>query len=255
MGGHLPRGHEQDLPSEQDRRPVTRCSAARCGGGPLVLADALPYVASDAVLLAVVDPSVGKDRDVAVQTGDGRLLVGPHNGLLSLAWGALGGPSVAVEITSADVILQPVAPSLHARDVLSPAAAHIAAGRPLEQLGSAIDPDGLAALSLPEAEVEEGRISCEVLDLNRFGNAQLNVREAQLAASGLDGSAELAVESTSGSTRARRVATYADLEPGEYGVMIDPRGWLAVIRGNPGNAAEGLAIQSGDPVWIYDPSR
>jgi hypothetical protein len=37
--------------------------------------------------------------------------------------------------------------------------------------------------------------------------------------------------------------------------MLDPRGWLSVIRGNPENAAAGLGIQSGDPVWIYDASR
>jgi hypothetical protein len=36
--------------------------------------------------------------------------------------------------------------------------------------------------------------------------------------------------------------------------MIDPRGWLAVIRANPGNAAEGLGIGRGDLVWISEPS-
>jgi S-adenosylmethionine hydrolase len=223
--------------------------------GALVLADCLPYLASDAVLLAVVDPSVGKDRDIAVQTGQGRLLVGPDNGLLSLAWSALGGADVAVEITSTNVILEPVAPSLHARDVLAPAAAHLATGMPIEELGSAVDPTGLAVLSVPEPDVEVGKIVAEVLDLNRFGNAELNVRQTHLVSARLDSAAKLAVESTAGSARARRVATYADLEPGEYGVMLDPRGWLAVIRGNPENAAAGLGIQSGDPVWIYDASR
>lgn len=223
--------------------------------GALVLSDCLPYLASDAVLLAVVDPSVGRDRDIAVETGQGRLLVGPDNGLLSLAWTALGGPRVAVEITSPSVILEPVSPSFHARDVLAPAAAHLAAGMPIDQLGPSIDTGGLAVLSVPEPDVEAGKIVAEVLDLNRFGNAELNVRQTHLVTAGLDDIATLAVESTAGSALARRVATYSDLEPGEYGVMLDPRGWLAVIRGNPENAAAGLGIQSGDPVWIYDASR
>jgi hypothetical protein len=34
--------------------------------------------------------------------------------------------------------------------------------------------------------------------------------------------------------------------------MVDPRGWLAVIRGNPGNAAEGLGIGSSDLVWLTE---
>ena len=58
--------------------------------GALLLADSLRYIADDAVIVAIVDPNVGKDRNVAVEAANGRLLVGPDNGLLSLAWDALG---------------------------------------------------------------------------------------------------------------------------------------------------------------------
>jgi S-adenosylmethionine hydrolase len=90
-----------------------------------------------------------------------------------------------------------------------------------------------------------------VLDLNRFGNVLLNVRESQLAESGLDAAAAIQVDATSGSGRAAVVSTYADLEPGDWGLIVDPRGWLLVIRGNPANAAEGLgAVSPGDPIWL-----
>jgi hypothetical protein len=47
------------------------------------------------------------------------------------------------------------------------------------------------------------------------------------------------------------VSTYSDLATGEWGVILDPRGWLLVIRGNPANAAEGLGgVAAGDPVWV-----
>jgi hypothetical protein len=36
--------------------------------------------------------------------------------------------------------------------------------------------------------------------------------------------------------------------------MVDPRGWLAVVRANPGNAAQGLGVSSGDLIWIRDGS-
>ena len=52
------------------------------------------------MILAVVDPNVGKDREIAVETTSGRHLVGPDNGLLSLGWEAAGGVRKAVEITS-----------------------------------------------------------------------------------------------------------------------------------------------------------
>ena len=60
--------------------------------GALLLADSVPYVPEDAVLLGVVDPGVGTDRKaIAVRSAAGAMLVGPDNGLLSLAWEALGG--------------------------------------------------------------------------------------------------------------------------------------------------------------------
>ena len=219
--------------------------------GAILLVDCLPYVSKDAVVLAIVDPSVGRDRDIALQTSDGRLFVGPDNGLLAPAWRAHGGVARAVEITSDEVILQPVSPSFHARDVLAPAAGRLAAGGSLEELGHPIVPSGLMDLLIAEPTVAHGKIECEVLDLNRFGNVLLNVREAQLAEAGLAGSEILSVDATSGSGRARRVATYADVQSGDWGLIVDPRGWLSVIRGNPANAAEGLgSVRPGDPIWI-----
>jgi S-adenosyl-L-methionine hydrolase (adenosine-forming) len=223
--------------------------------GAMLLVDSLPYIAVDAVLVSIVDPSVGADRDVAIEAQDGRLFVGPDNGLLIPACQALGGVERAVEVTSLEVVLQPVAPSFHARDVLCPAAAHLAAGLGLDELGTAVDAATLTALSLPEPMVEAGKIECEVIDLNRFGNAQLNVREAHLAEAALVYLDQLEIRTLAESTRARRAKTYADLLPDEYGVMFDPRGWLSLIRGNPGNAAEGLGLQVGDLVWLGEPGH
>jgi S-adenosylmethionine hydrolase len=221
--------------------------------GALVLADSLAFIRHDAIVLAVVDPSVGRDRDIAVETGDGRLLVGPDNGLLSPSWRASEGAARAYSITSSLVVLEPVSPSLHARDVLAPAAAHLASGMQLEELGDPVDVETLAQLRIPDPVVEPGKIACEVLDLNRFGNVQLNVRESHLAASGLDLAGRISVEGHSGAAVVQRVSTYADLEPGEWGLMIDPRGWLSVIRGNPANAAEGLGVGAGDLLWLGAP--
>jgi hypothetical protein len=58
------------------------------------------------------------------------------------------------------------------------------------------------------------------------------------------------VDATGGSALARSVLTYADLAPDEWGLMVDPRGWLMVVRGGSGNAAEGLGVGSGDLLWL-----
>jgi len=218
--------------------------------GALLLADCLSYIRHDAVVLAVVDPSVGRERDIALRTVDGRLFVAPDNGLLAPAWRASEGVAEAVSITSPDVLLEPVSPSFHARDVFAPAAAHLAVGASLDFLGSAVDPATLVDLQVPEASIEPGKVAGEVLDVNRFGNVELNVRASHLAAAGLDQAEYVSVDALSGSAVARRVATYADLEEGDWGLIVDPRGRLAVIRGNPANAAAGLGVGSGDLVWL-----
>lgn len=179
--------------------------------------------------------------------------LGPDNGLLCPFWHAAEGAARAVSITSSSVVLSPVSASFHARDVLAPATAHLAVGLRLEELGDAGERDTLAQIQIPNPTVEQGRIECEVLDLNRFGNVQLNVRGRHVAAAGLDRLDRVSVESHSGSGTAQFVSTYADLQPGEWGLMPDPRGWLSVIRGNPANAAEGLGLTTGDLVWLAAP--
>lgn len=218
--------------------------------GALLLADSMPYIAEDAVVLAVVDPTVGKEREVAVGTASGRCLIGPDNGLLSLAWEAAGGIHTAVEITSPEVIRPPRAESFRAPDTLCPAAAHVSRGMSLGQLGASVEADSLTVLALPEPEVGDDEIKGEVLDFNRFGNIQVNVRESDLARAGLGEAACLTIRSVAASADARRGRTYADFAPGEYGVLFDERGRMEIVRGNPESALEGLAVSVGHLVWI-----
>jgi S-adenosyl-L-methionine hydrolase (adenosine-forming) len=221
--------------------------------GALLLADSMPYLPENAVVLGVVEPNVGKDREIAVETASGRCLVGPDNGLLSLAWEAAGGVRAAVEITSTSVLRPTRAESFRAPDTLCPATAHVAAGMAIAELGAELDPASLAVVTLAAPELEHRRISCEVIDFNRFGNVQLNVRPDDLRETGLDGAAALQVEAVSGAATARFGRTYADFASGEYGVLFDPRGWLTIVRGNPASALEGLGLSLAAPVWLTLP--
>ena len=121
--------------------------------GAQLLADSLPYLADDAVVVAIVDPNVGKDRNIAVES-EGGCSSAPTTVCSRWRGRRLEALPRAVEITSADIVLQPVSPSFHARDILCPAAAHLAAGMPLEELGEL-----LAAGTLTGLEVEQPR-SC-----------------------------------------------------------------------------------------------
>jgi hypothetical protein len=217
--------------------------------GAMTFRDCIAFAPENGVLLGVVDPGVGTDRKaVAVETTSGRILVGPDNGLLSLAWEAAGGATRAFEISAPDVLLHPVSKVFHGRDVFAPAAAHLAAGRPLEDLGPELKTDELVTLTLPEADILTGEIRAQVLDVDRFGNVRLNVRPADLPAAGLGGSA-LKVATTDASASGARVSTYAEVEPGAFAVIEDAWGWITVIRFGANAAAE-LGVRPGDPVWL-----
>jgi S-adenosylmethionine hydrolase len=218
--------------------------------GALILAESLQFARPDVVALAVVDPGVGSERkDIALETNAGHMLVGPDNGLLSLSWAALEEVKRAVEIVSPEVLLQPVSPVFHGRDVFAPAAAHLANGGALDQLGPTLDPATLVSLQLAQPEVEAGKIRGEVIGVDRFGNVRFNVRPQHLSDAGFGSTRGFEVGSLAGSVRARRVDTYSQVGSGEYGLLVDAWGWIALVRYGA-RASEGVDAYAGVPVWI-----
>ena len=218
--------------------------------GGLVLAESLRFAPADSVGLAVIDPGVGTDRlAIAVETASGRQLVGPDNGVLSLAWRADGGARRAVSIIAPEIVLQPISSVFHGRDVFAPAAAHLAAGADLSALGSDVPVSDLAEVQLGEPDVERGKVSGEVLDVDRFGNVRLNVRTSHLAAAGLADASAIHIATLGREADAPRIKTYGSVGVGQYGVIVDAWEWIAIIR-YEANAAAELGVQAGDVVWL-----
>jgi len=219
--------------------------------GALVLGRSIRYLPIDAVILAVVDPGVGTPRrPVAVETSQGgQLLVGPDNGLLSLTWAERGGVARAVEITEPKVMLEPVSATFHGRDIFAPAAAHLADGVSFSDLGPEVDRASLVEVHMPAAGVEVGRIDAEVFGVDRFGNVQLSAGVDDLERAGLAGAIRLEAV-TRGVTRwVRRAATFGDVTEGEFGLIVDSSGRLALVL-NRGSAAEALGLAPGDPLAL-----
>ncbi len=118
-------------------------------GGAAILEEALPFFPVG-VHLAVVDPDVGAERRaVALRLADDRMLVGPDNGLLSLAAVRCGGVIEAVDIAHSRFRLEPVSATFHGRDIFAPVAARLAAGVALAQVGEPCDPDRLVKVEVP----------------------------------------------------------------------------------------------------------
>jgi S-adenosyl-L-methionine hydrolase (adenosine-forming) len=215
-------------------------------GGGLCLARAAQYLCPG-VVLAVVDPGVGTERRaVAIEVGEGAsVLVGPDNGLLAPAVALVGGASRVVELTNPAYQLAAPGLTFAGRDVFAPAAAYLCRGVPLDELGPGVDAAGLRPGTLPLTRIEGDRLHAEVLWVDRYGNAQLNVDPDELAGYG-----EAVALQVGGSTRvARRARTYAELRTGEIGLVVDSYGLVSVAV-DRSSAADELRIAAGDPLSL-----
>jgi S-adenosylmethionine hydrolase len=214
----------------------------RAGG--LALARAVQYLAPG-VVLAVVDPGVGSARRaVAVEVGEGAAtFVGPDNGLLAPAVAMAGGATAAVELTDEAYHLPAPGPTFAGRDVFAPVAAHLCAGVPLTDLGRPVDPATLLPGILPVSDHEGDVLLAEVLWVDRYGNAQLNVDPDDLATDRHTLTAGDVVRT------AVRVPSYADVPPGGVGLVVDAYGLVSLaLDRHP--AAEELGIAAGSQVRL-----
>jgi S-adenosylmethionine hydrolase len=219
-------------------------------GGAVVLRRALGYMPVG-VHIAVVDPDVGASRRaVALRVANGRVLVGPDNGLLWPAAEQAGGVVEAVEISRSALRLEPVSATFHGRDLFAPVAAHLAAGVKLADAGDPFDPEAIVRLELPRARLEAGALVAKVVSVDRFGNAQLGASHGDLDRTGLKLGHAVALElSTGPRAGARFVRTFADAKPDELIVYEDAARELAVAVSH-GSAAERLGLTVGDELRI-----
>lgn len=131
------------------------------------LMNAYHYFPKGTIFLVVVDPGVGSTRrPIAVQAG-GYMFIAPDNGVLSYALKDVDSVQIA-ELNNPAYHLSQVSNTFHGRDIFSPAAAHLAAGVPLHELGD--QQESMIQLPLPELSIDQRRITGEVVHIDRFGN-------------------------------------------------------------------------------------
>ncbi len=217
----------------------------RAGG--LALARAAQYLAPG-VVLGVVDPGVATARKaIVIEVGDGQsYLVGPDNGLFAPAVSLVGGATDAVVLDNPEFHLPAPGPTFDGRDVFAPAAAHLCRGVPMRDLGTPIDPMRLLPGVLAVSEQsEDGSIKAEVLWVDRFGNAQLNVDPADLAS----WPEHVSIEGGRTTRTAQRVQAFAEISTGSVGLLVDSYGLLSIAV-DRGSAAFELEINEGDALTL-----
>ena len=222
--------------------------------GAEILEHASRYMPRDTIYLAVVDPGVGTERRaLALQAENGAYLVGPDNGLLVPATETLGGISEVVVLTNGRYHVHPVSNTFHGRDVFSPAAAHLAAGVKLSELGEAADPSSLVRFSLPGAEERDAGegVSAWIISIDRYGNARLSITQEE---SDLEYGDALGVDVGDGEMSVRYLETFGSAKAGEL-VLVPDSHWRLSLAINKGNAAHALSLKVGGKVLMMPPAE
>lgn len=221
--------------------------------GALCLARAMDYL-GPGLVLAVVDPGVGtKRRPIAARAGN-FFFVAPDNGLIIPAARSAGGVKRAVVLDRSK--LEPArAPwsgperargaTFDGRDVFAPAIAALAAGADLYDLGDPLDPEALEGLEPPRYNWVGECLETEVSWVDIYGNVQVwGTREDLERLGGL-----IRLSKDGQETWARVVSSFADLDTGEIGLLMDSDGRLAIVA-NGASAASALELAPGDLVWL-----
>ncbi|MBD2109078.1 SAM-dependent chlorinase/fluorinase [Nodosilinea sp. FACHB-13] len=210
------------------------------------LLSAYPYMPPGTIYLVVVDPGVGTQRQaVAVQTSQG-IFVGPDNGVLSGVWQSdrsrNQGILNAVELTNVDYWRSPhPSTTFHGRDIFAPAAAHLANGVPLDNLGARIDPQFLINLPLQAPIATAKGWTGAVQYIDHFGNAATTLLASTVTVS--DWSVTIGEQTLPGSQ------TYGDVLPGQGLALVGSHGFVELAV-NQGSAQQQFGLTVGDRVEL-----
>jgi S-adenosyl-L-methionine hydrolase (adenosine-forming) len=219
--------------------------------GALVLSNTLPYMPIG-IHLAVVDPGVGGvRRPLVLRDREGRHFVGPDNGLLVPA-AERAGIEAARELANPDYALRTISRTFHGRDLFAPAAAHLAAGVSLDELGPPLDPEALVRLDLPVADVSEAGIVATMLYVDSFGNVALNVTREDLEAIGVVPGTRVELELNGQRYFAIATRAFADARPGDVILYEDSYDNMSIAISN-GSAAAMLHARVGHTLRIRQP--
>jgi hypothetical protein len=214
--------------------------------GAFILETAYRYFPPGAIHLAVVDPGVGGERRAIAVRAAGFTFVAPDNGVLSYVLDA-AEPEAAVAITNPAVMLQPVSRTFHGRDVFAPAAARLACGMPLEDLGPPLAHP--RRFPVPRPAVGRDAIEAHVVHCDRFGNAITDLDEPTFRR-WLGAGEERSVRMRAGSAEIRGLSgAYCEALAGAPLAVFGSSGRLEVAVAG-GSASALYHLERGQPVRL-----
>jgi hypothetical protein len=205
---------------------------------------AYPYFPQGTIHVVVVDPGVGSERRAIALRTPRATFVAPDNGVLSYVV-AREMVEEIVDLTNPRYHLSPASCTFHGRDIFAPAAAHLARGIPLAELGEPLAE--IVAFPLPRPQVRpDGTIVGQVIHVDRFGNLITSITSRDLADHLLLRESTIQIKGQS----IRGIAnSYAEGTPGKLLALIGSSAHLEIAVPG-GSASQALEAKVGDEALL-----
>jgi len=137
------------------------------------------YYPPGTIHLVIVDPGVGSPRRALAVESAGSFFLGPDNGVFEPIFRAEEG-FTCYEISRPEYHLSRVSRTFHGRDIFAPAAAHLARGVKLEDLGPRVENPVRLELGGRKKKVGKECLSGHVVHVDRFGNLITDITAGEL---------------------------------------------------------------------------
>jgi len=203
------------------------------------------YFPSGTIHIAVVDPGVGsKRRPILIRSKD-YFFIGPDNGIFSFIFE--NDPSVnVIELTEKKFFLPSLNQTFHGRDIFASVAGWLSSDVKPYEFGIPIN--NPVILKIPEPDIEKGKISGEVIHIDRFGNLITNISETQFLSfvSERDGKAKIRIKNFIIPSLCK---SYSDATGPKPSSIFNSWGLLEIFIKND-DASKKLKIKRGNRVII-----
>jgi len=219
------------------------------GQAAYLLSTAYRFLPEGTVTVCVVDPGIGTKHEPIAVRWPGGYFVGPDNGWLSYVIrdslqrvdepgsGTVPASWQVVALENASFQLPAVSRTFRGRDIFAPAAAALASGTPLAELGS---PRNLiATIEIARVTDVDGTVRGRVIHIDHFGNLITDIPASFLPSA--------FTVSLGGGTVDGPVLTYQSDEA--LVALVGSGGHLEISAPN-GNAARLIMVGVGDPVGV-----
>ncbi|MBI4971606.1 MAG: SAM-dependent chlorinase/fluorinase [Candidatus Omnitrophica bacterium] len=201
------------------------------------------FFPKDTIHVAVVDPGVGSKRKILCACTPSGIFVGPDNGIFTPILDR-ERKSEVFEVNNPKLFLTKISNTFHGRDKMAPAAAHLAAGFPLEQVGPRLK--SWERIDLPRPKIERSKITGKVISIDRFGNLITNITGDDISCLGNVDSLSVRIKKR---VIPKMVRYFGEAEKGEILAIVGSSNFVEIAQ-NMGSAARFLKTKIGEIVEV-----